>query len=134
MSGFHHRTALTLAASALLALPALSQSQIPAMQEAVPLSYSCGGIGEDESTAMRAAMKSYPLSLLFAEKSGAYLASVKVNVRSPKVSSQFTANGPVCLIKLPAGSYQITATTKDGNSQTQSVQIGKSPRQLDFRY
>ena len=134
MPGFNHRTALTLAASALLALPALSQSQIPAMQELDPLSYSCGGIGEDESTAMRAAMKNYPLSLLFAEKSGAYLASVKVDVQSPKLSSQFIANGPVCLIKRPAGSYQITATTKDGNSQTQSVQIGKTPHQLDFRY
>ena len=68
----------------------------------------CGGIGEDESTAMRSAMKNYPLALLFAEKSGAYLANVTVDIRSKQVSSQFTAEGPVCLLKLPAGSYSVS--------------------------
>ena len=134
MFGFRSTACLALAASACLSLPALAQDPIPEMQEAGALSYSCGGIGEDESTAMRAAMKNYPLSLLFAEKSGAYLANVAVDIRSRQINSQFTAGGPVCLIKLPAGSYKITATTKDGSSQTQSVQVGKSPRQLDFRY
>lgn len=134
MLGFRNTACLALAASAWFSLPALAQGQIPEMQEAGALRYSCGGIGEDESTAMRSAMKNYPLALLFAEKSGAYLANVTVDIRSKQVSSQFTAEGPVCLIKLPAGSYKITATTKGGSSQSQSVQVGKTPRQLDFRY
>lgn len=134
MLGFRNTACLALAASTWLSLPALAQGQIPEMQESGALRYSCGGIGEDESTAMRAAMKNYPLSLLFAEKSGAYLANVAVDVRGKQVSSQFTADGPVCLIKLPAGSYKITATTKGGSSQTQSVQVGQTPHQLDFRY
>ena len=134
MLGFRNTACLALAASAWFSLPALAQGQIPEIQEAGALRYSCGGIGEDESTAMRSAMKNYPLALLFAEKSGAYLANVTVDIRSKQVSSQFTAEGPVCLIKLPAGSYKITATTKGGNSQSQSVQVGKTPRQLDFRY
>ena len=104
------------------------------VQQAGVLRYSCGGIGEDESTLMRAAMKDYPLSLLFAQKDGAYLANVAVEVSSGKDSSRFTANGPVCLIQLPAGSYKITATTKEGSSQTQAAEIGKGPHQLDFRY
>jgi hypothetical protein len=102
-----------LAASAALGLPALAQGRIPDMQQAGALRYSCGGIGEDESTLMRAAMKDYPLSLLFAQKDGAYLANVAVEVSSGKDSSRFTANGPVCLIQLPAGSYKITATTRE---------------------
>ena len=32
--------------------------------------HACGGIGSDESTAMRLAMKSHPLSLLFARADG----------------------------------------------------------------
>lgn len=134
MLGFRNTACLALAASAWLSLPTLAQGQIPEMQEAGALRYSCGGIGEDESTAMRSAMKNYPLALLFAEKSGAYLANVAVDIHSKQVSSQFTAEGPICLIKLPAGNYKITATTKSGSSQTQSVQVGKTPRQLDFRY
>ncbi|ACY35134.1 hypothetical protein [Comamonas thiooxydans] len=125
---------LALAASAALGLPALAQGRIPDMQQAGVLRYSCGGIGEDESTLMRAAMKDYPLSLLFAQKDGAYLANVAVEVSSGKDSSRFTANGPVCLIQLPAGSYKITATTREGASQTQAAEIGKGPHQLDFRY
>ena len=80
---------LVLAASDGLGLPALAQGRIPDMQQAGALRYSCGGIGEDESTLMRAAMKDYPLSLLFAQKDGAYLANVAVEVSSGKDSSRF---------------------------------------------
>ncbi|MDR3066792.1 MAG: hypothetical protein LBV05_14980 [Comamonas sp.] len=125
---------LAVAASAGLALSALAQARMPEMQQAGALHYRCGGIGEDESTAMRAAMKDYPLSLLFAQRDGAYLANVAVEVGSGEGISCFTANGPICLIQLPAGSYRITATTREGASQTQAAEIGKTPHQLDFRY
>ena len=128
---------LTLAfavGAALLSLQALAQTQLPLMQEKGAVQYSCGGIGKDESTAMRAAMKVYPLSLLFAAKDGDYLADVSVDIQSGQGSTQFTANGPVCLVKLPAGAYKVTATTKDGQSQSKSVQTGKSGHSLDFRF
>jgi hypothetical protein len=134
MHCLRHAACLALAAHAALGLPATAQGRIPDMQQAGALRYSCGGIGENESTLMRAAMKDYPLSLLFAQKEGAYLANVAVEVSSAKDISRFTANGPVCLIQLPAGSYKITATTSEGRSQTQSAEIGKGPHQLDFRY
>ena len=127
-----------LASSAALAqqaaAPTDTQAHLPAQQTSGALRYQCGGIGVDESTTMRAAMKDYPLSLLFAQRDGAYLANVAVEVSSGKDSSRFTANGPVCLIQLPAGSYKITATTREGASQTQAAEIGKGPHQLDFRY
>ena len=128
---------LTLAfavGAALLSLQALAQTQLPPMHEKGAVQYSCGGIGKDESTAMRAAMKDYPLSLLFAAKDGDYLADISVDIQSAQGSTQFTANGPVCLVKLPAGSYKVTATTKDGQSQSKSVQTGKASHSLDFRF
>ncbi len=134
MHCLRHAACLALAAHAAPGLPAPAQGRMPDMQQAGALRYSCGGIGEDESTLMRAAMKDYPLSLLFAQKEGAYLANVAVEVSSAQDSSRFTANGPVCLIQLPAGSYKITATTREGRSQTRSAEIGKGPHQLDFRY
>ena len=90
--------ALLLTAAGSLGLQAQAQGQIPPMHEKGAVQYSCGGIGKDESTAMR------------------------------------VAGGPVCLIKLPAGSYKVTATTKDGQSHSQSVTTGKSAHSLDFRF
>lgn len=130
-----HKFSLALfAAAALLGLQAQAQGQLPPMHEKGAVQYSCGGIGKDESTAMRAAMKDYPLSLLFAAKDGDYLADISVDIQSAQGGTQFTANGPVCLVKLPAGAYKVTATTKDGQSQSKSVQTGKTGHSLDFRF
>lgn len=61
-----------------------AHAQHPALQKAGDLQYVCGGIGIDESTAMRAAMKDYPLSLLFATRSGDYLAKIQVVIEGRK--------------------------------------------------
>lgn len=96
--------------------------------------YACGGIGSDESTAMRAAMKDYPLSLLFSTRDGAYLASVDVEIAGSAGSAHFKAQGPICLIKLPAGPYAVKATVPGQDSQSRNVTIGGEGKMLDFRY
>lgn len=57
----HSAGKTVLAASALLALAwaplSHAEGQLPAAQRAGEVQYRCGGIGLDESTAMRAAMK-----------------------------------------------------------------------------
>ena len=123
-----------IASAALLSFQAHAQGKIPPMHEKGAVQYSCGGIGKDESTAMRAAIKDYPLSLLFATRDGDYLADISVDIQSAQGSTQFTANGPVCLVKLPAGSYKLTATTTEGQRQSQSVQTGKDSHSLNFRF
>jgi hypothetical protein len=63
---------------ACAAAPWMAQAQLSAMsamKEQGAGKYLCGGVGSDESTAMRAAMKDHPLALLFARASGAYLAT-----------------------------------------------------------
>ena len=47
------------------AMAAQAQGAMPSWQGAGAARYVCGGIGSDESTAMRAAMKDHPLALLF---------------------------------------------------------------------
>lgn len=119
-------------ASALTLVQA--QSALPAMRSEGAVSYVCGGIGTDESTAMRAAMKSHPLSLLFARADGAYLADVSVTL-SGGAGAPVTlrAAGPVCLLDLPAGSYTVEASL-EGTSKRQSVTVGGAPKTLDFRF
>lgn len=114
---------------------AAPQGNIPAFQSSGAVQYSCGGIGLDESTAMRDAMKEFPLSLLFARKDGAYQADLAVEVKgSSGEPARFTATGPVCLIRLPAGHYSVTATPSEGAAQTQAVDIKGGGHTLDFRF
>lgn len=130
------RLLLAAAAAALAASPALAQ-QLPAAQSLGDLRYQCGGIGSDESTAMRAAMKDYPLSLLFARADGAYEANVEVRISSSRGGSSqarsFVANGPVCLLQLPAGSYRVEALGA-GQTHSRTVTVGGTPQSLDFRF
>ena len=117
-----------------LAASGTAQAQpMPQMQSAGAVQYRCGGIGVDESNAMRAAMKDYPLALLFAASGGDYLADIQVQISGANDAS-FTAGGPVCLLKLPEGRYTVKATTKDGRDKSQSVEVGKASKSLDFRF
>ncbi len=113
-----------------------SQAPMPAERSDGALRYQCGGIGSDESTAMRAAMKNYPLSLLFARADGAYEANIDVRITPQGGSGQamnFKAGGPVCLLKLPAGSYQVHVQGA-GQSHDRNVKVGGAPQSLDFRF
>lgn len=123
-------TAFTLAAS----VSAQAQG-MPPMQSQGAVKFVCGGIGSDESTAMRAGMKSHPLSLLFARADGAYLAEVGVTVTDSvgKQVLKTRANGPVCLIDLPAGRYTVDADN-EGAVKKHAVTIGGTPVTADFRF
>ena len=123
-----------LAVTCVLAAGA-AHAQVPPMRGEGAVRYVCGGIGSDESTAMRAAMKTHPLSLLFARKDNAYLADVSVEIRgadgAPSVSLR--ADGPVCLIDLPAGRYDVQATS-GGATQKQAVTVDRTPKTADVRF
>ena len=100
------------------------------------IQWRCGGIGSDESTAMRAAMKVHPLSLLFARADGAYLADVQVEIRAETAggpAQSLRASGPVCLLTLPPGRYAVDASL-GGQRQSRGVDVGGEPRTLDFRF
>lgn len=124
-----------------LPAPAPAPASPPAPQAAVPggtgaIQWRCGGIGSDESTAMRAAMKEHPLSLLFARADGAYLADVQVDIRAEGAggaAQSLRASGPVCLVTLPPGRYAVDASI-GGQRKRQTVQVGGAPRTLDFRF
>ena len=122
-------------------LPAPAQPAPPPAASAAEgaagaIQWRCGGIGSDESTAMRAAMKAHPLSLLFARADGAYLADVQVEIRAESAggpAQSLRASGPVCLLTLPPGRYAVDASL-GGQRQSRSVDVGGAPRTLDFRF
>ena len=133
------RIAATVLAGACMAaaFAANAQSAMPAWQGTPGARWVCGGIGSDESTAMRSAMKDHPLALLFARADGAYQANVQVDIRGGASGSSaamsFRADGPVCLVDVAAGKYTIDATVR-GDTKSQTVTVGEGSKTASFRF
>lgn len=79
------------------------------------VSYVSGGIGEDSITRLNSFAGDFNVKLIFALKSGNFVSDVKVRVADAngKTLVDTTAQGPLFLIRLPKGSYQIGATLAD---------------------
>ena len=102
-----------------------AQAGLPPVQHQGSVQYVSGGIGLDESEALKAAAKDYPLALTFAAQVGGkadYVADVTVAIHDGqgKPVLRATSEGPYMLVKLPAGDYKVSATYK---GQTQERQV-----------
>ncbi len=132
------RRSLLACVCAAGAVAAQAQGAMPPWQGAGAARYVCGGIGSDESTAMRSAMKEHPLALLFARADGAYMANVDVTIKGGDANNAaalaFRANGPVCLVDLPNGRYVIDAAVPGGSPKSQTVTVGGGSKTADFRF
>ncbi|MGE8632586.1 MAG: carboxypeptidase regulatory-like domain-containing protein [Achromobacter piechaudii] len=118
---------MALGGIALAGVLSTAQAALPPVQHQGAVQYMSGGIGIDESEAMKAAAKDYPLSLTFAaQRDGKadYVASVGVLIRDAqgKEVLKATAEGPYMLVKLPAGNYKVSATY-EGRAQEREVNV-----------
>lgn len=116
---------LVLAGSAQLAL-AMPEG-LPPVQHSGGISYLSGGVGSDESTAIKSEMGNYPLVLEFAGKTNAgndYLADILVQISDAHgtVVLDTSTRGPFMLISLPNGRYTVTATY-NGNKVRRVVSV-----------
>lgn len=101
---------------------------LPPVQTRGEVTYLSGGIGSDESEAMRQAAAGYALEIVLVEKTeeggGSYLAGNRVVVQDatgePMLDTQ--VGGPYLLANLPPGRYTVTAW-HHGAARSQSVQI-----------
>lgn len=102
-----------------------AQESLPSVQTFGGVSYITGGIGLDESVAMKAAEKDFTLSLLFAQtKRGEFVSDVKVSIKDKtgKTVLEAMSDGPVLLARLPAGAYTVSADY-DGKVLVRKVQV-----------
>jgi hypothetical protein len=117
--------AMALGSMAIAGLLNTAQAGLPPVQHQGSVQYVSGGIGLDESEALKAAAKDYPLALTFAAQVGGkadYVADVTVAIHDGqgKPVLRATSEGPYMLVKLPAGDYKVSATYK---GQTQERQV-----------
>lgn len=100
------------------------------------VSYVSGGVGTASIDRMNTLASDFNLKLVFAGKSGAYLADVRVNIADSagRTVLDISSDGPWFLAELPRGNYRIVATFA-GNAVRQNVSIGTGKlRTVDFRW
>lgn len=121
----------------ILVLAAFSSSsfaQLPELQVRSSMSCMIGGVGSDESKALRAEAKKWPLNIEFSERldnKDAWISGVRLKIMDAKKNTIFeeSCNGPIFLAKLAPGTYDIVASYQGIEKKRQiKIEDGKSER------
>lgn len=129
--------ALALAA---LSLPAWTADAgaLPPTRAGAHASYVTGGVSADQSQAFKAAERAWPLSITLVQRAGQtneYTASAQVRIVDPQGRAvlEAQADGPFMLVRLPPGTYEVSANLNGHVLKRERVQIGASqPAKVDF--
>ena len=110
----------------LLAAPSV-WAQIPQTQYSQGVSYITGGVGEEESSAIVAEAKQWPLLLELSQLEngrGIWIFGSQINILNASNAVVFDAkaDGPYMLINMTAGDYVIQATYQ-GVEQKKAISI-----------
>ena len=116
---------------------AVDMAALPEVKTQNGISFLSGGIGLDESEAMKAAAKDYTLMLTCSiQPTGQYLSDVKVIITDKSGSPVLdtVTDGPILLVQLAPGQYRISAD-RDGNIMNRNVDIGSEhPTRVDLSW
>jgi len=109
---------------------AAESSSLPPPDHAGGVTYLSGGVGSDQSAALKDVMRKYPLALEFAGKSdqgNEYLADIPVHITDMNGATVLnaTAHGPFMLASLPDGRYKVSASY-EGKTQQHVVDVTSS--------
>ena len=110
------------------------------MNEQGDVRWICGGVGAADREALAKMEPGTSLKLVFAAgQRGAYLADVGVILsdrEGKRPALKFVAEGPICLIRAPAGRYHIEAEFRDVKRavDTHVAKDAKLPGMLVFRF
>jgi len=135
---------LCATATAFIFANGYTQSPMPKIQQYGSTQFISGGVGIDECKAMQTDACNWPLQIMFSEVQkgttvGAWVSDVDIRITDKDGNSVLSTitEGPLVLVKLPAGNYTLTAnyqgrlatrniSLRDGQNQTVSVHwVGK---------
>jgi hypothetical protein len=100
---------------------------LPQIQHQGEISYVSGGVGLDESAALKREAHQWPLAMRFTGPTADYLADVHVRIVGPHGTEVLKTDsmGPYMLVKLPPGRYTVHAQYKD-EDKTREVTVGNA--------
>lgn len=104
------------------------EGTLPAERSQGSVTFISGGIGSDESEAMKRAASRYSLSIEMASPAtprAEYVSDVRIDIRDQRGKSVLStiSDGPLLLANLPPGQYTVDAT-RNGSVQQRKVTIG----------
>lgn len=96
-------------------------------------SWVSGGVGADSLQRLKALEPQFNLKLVFTLVEGNYLSDVRVTIANGAGKTLVThaADGPLLLVKLPAGQYQVNADYA-GKTQARKVVIREGRLQTEY--
>ena len=108
------------------------EGTLPAERSQGSVTYISGGIGQDESDAMKRAASRYSLAIEMSSPAAPraeYVADVRILIRDQRGTTVLstTSDGPILLANLPPGRYTINAD-KNGKSQQRDIVVGSGAR------
>lgn len=112
------------------------RAELPAAQTENGTTFVTGGVGKPEAAAMKAVAGRYDLMLVFADRSGHYLADVDVKIKNKEGNTVLdTVSDPILLVDLPSGRYTVQANA-NGELLVRTFSLtGKTDRQsIQFVY
>ena len=116
--------ACTLVVSTFLSTLATADEPTLSWHDQGGVLYVSGGVGEVELDWIKNSGREFGLRLLLAERNGAYVAGVHVQIsdRQGKTMLDIADAGPYLLAKLPTGTYRIDATY-EGRRQSRQIHL-----------
>jgi hypothetical protein len=101
---------------------------LPQIERQGAVEYISGGVGLDESSALKSEAPRWPLVLRFTGPTSDYLADVHVRIVGPRGADVLNADsmGPYLLVKLPPGRYTVLASYQD-QEQKRTVIVSAQP-------
>ena len=120
---FSHSIMAVLAASAMATTAALAAETLTEdMPKAIDgVETVCDGVSIENRN--DAKWRAYPLRMEFVGKGGQYLGGQTVSVKGNEHDISVQCKGPWVLMKLPAGSYHISADVPDAGHKEMNVQV-----------
>lgn len=92
---------------------------LPTIYSRGDISYTSGGVGQDEEQAFKREAPNWPLALQFSGAGGEFIADVHLSImkRDGTKVLEAVSQGPFMLVRLPAGAYTLHVEYKQQKQQ-----------------
>ncbi|MDH3289145.1 MAG: hypothetical protein OEP48_15665 [Betaproteobacteria bacterium] len=130
---FLRRLVIVVMAAALA--PAAAAQQVERIMNRDGILYISGGIGVSSQERLKMLEPQFNLKLVFTLTEGNYLGDVNVALKDAggKLLLEHVTEGPIFMVRVPAGSYSVSATYS-GSPQSRTIKAAEKLRTEYFRW
>ena len=131
--------ALAVGLFAMMCSPVFAQDSSDDLSQYLPeilhqdgISYTTGGIGADETSALKANARHYNLFISNSEKNGSFTDNTSITITGKQATLTVNDAGPLFYAKLPPGVYVVKAANGDQRSERTVSVTNQKQEQIHF--